>query len=206
MRIGHDPRRSPGTPLPDLVLASTSVYRRALVERLGVPFRWRAPLCGEESLKSTESDPRALAEALAHAKAASLAAVEPDATIIGCDQVASFQGQIFGKPGSIARAVEQLSAMAGQTHELITALAVVEGDRVFRHTDVTWLQMRRLSRAAIERYAAVDQPVDCAGAYKLESRGIVLFEKIESDDHTAVTGLPLIALVTILRELGYEVP
>jgi septum formation protein len=206
MRIGHDPRRSPGTPLPDLVLASTSVYRRALLERLGVPFRWQAPLCDEESLKNTESDPRALAGALAHAKAASLVPVEPDATIIGCDQVASFQGQIFGKPGSIARAVEQLSAMAGQTHELITALAVVEGDRVFRHTDVTRLQMRRLSLAAIERYVVADQPIDCAGAYKLESRGIVLFEKIESDDHTAVTGLPLIALVTILRELGYEVP
>jgi septum formation protein len=206
MRVGHVPGRSPGTPLPDLVLASTSVYRRALVERLGIPFRWRAPLFDEESLKSTESDPRALAEALAHAKAASLAAVEPDATIIGCDQVASFQGQIFGKPGSIAHAVEQLSAMAGQTHELITALAVVKGDQVFRHTDVTRLQMRRLSRAAIDRYVAADQPIDCAGAYKLESRGIVLFEKIDSDDHTAITGLPLIALVTILRELGYEVP
>jgi septum formation protein len=206
MRVGHDPGRSPGTPLPDLVLASTSVYRRALVERLGVPFRWRAPLCDEESLKSTESDPRALAEALAHAKAASLVPVEHDATIIGSDQVASFQGQIFGKPGSIAHAVEQLSAMAGQSHELITALAVVKGDQVFRHTDVTRLQMRRLSRAAIDRYVAADQPIDCAGAYKLESRGIVLFEKIESDDHTAVTGLPLIALVTILRELGCELP
>jgi septum formation protein len=206
MRVRHDPGRSPGTPLPDLVLASTSVYRQALLERLGVQFRWRAPLYDEESLKSTESNPRALAEALAHAKAASLVPVEPDATIIGCDQVASFQGQIFGKPGSIARAVEQLSAMAGQTHELITALAVVEGDRVFRHTDVTRLQMRQLTLGAIERYVAVDQPIDCAGAYKLESRGIVLFEKIESDDHTAVTGLPLIALVTILRELGYEVP
>ena len=206
MRVGHDPGRSPGTPLPDLVLASTSVYRRALLDRLGVPFRWRAPLCDEESLKCAESDPRALAEALAHAKAASLASVEPDTTIIGCDQVASFQGQIFGKPGSIAHAVEQLSAMAGQTHELITALAVVEGDRIFRHTNVTRLQMRRLSLGAIERYVAADQPIDCAGAYKLESRGIVLFEKIESDDHTAVTGLPLIALVMILRELGYEVP
>jgi septum formation protein len=206
MRVRHGPGRSPGTPLPELVLASTSVYRRALLDRLGVPFRWRAPLCDEEALKSAESDPRTLAEALANAKAASLASVEPEATIIGCDQLVACQGQVFGKPGSVACAVEQLGAMAGLVHELITALVVVEGERIFSHTDVTRLQMRRLSRPAIERYVAVDQPIDCAGAYKIESRGIALFDKIESDDHTAVTGLPLIALVTILRELGYEVP
>jgi septum formation protein len=206
MGVGHDPGRSPGTPLPELVLASTSVYRRSLLERLGVPFRWRAPLCDEEVLKSGETDPRSLAMTLAHSKASSLAVAEPDATLIGCDQAVSFQGQVFGKPGTVAGAVDQLSAMAGQAHELITALVVVAGERVFRHTDVTRLQMRRLSRGAIERYVAADQPLDCAGAYKLESRGIVLFERIESDDHTAVTGLPLIALVTILRELGYAIP
>ena len=206
MTAGDATDRSPASSPPELVLASTSVYRRALLERLGVPFRWRAPLCDEESLKSERSDPRTLAETLAHAKAASLVEAEVDAAIIGCDQVVSFQGQVFGKPGSIARAVEQLTAMAGQTHELITALVVIHGERVFRHTDVTSLRMRRLSREAIERYVAADQPLDCAGAYKLESRGIALFEKIESDDHTAVTGLPLIALVTILRELGYEIP
>ena len=115
-------------------------------------------------------------------------------------------GRVFGKPGSVAGAVEQLSAMAGQAHDLITALVVVQGDRIFDHTNVTRLRMRRLSHGEIERYVAADQPLDCAGAYKLESRGIVLFEKIDSDDQTAVTGLPLIALVTILRDLGYEVP
>jgi septum formation protein len=206
MAVRHRLGRSPGAPLPDLVLASTSVYRRSLLERLGVPFRWRAPLCDEASLKTAETDPRTLAETLAHAKAASLALAEPDATVIGCDQVVSFQGRVFGKPVSIAGAIEQLRAMAGQAHELITALVVFAGDRNFAHTDVTRLQMRQFSRGAIERYVAADQPLDCAGAYKLESRGIALFEKIESDDHTAVTGLPLIALVTILRELGYEVP
>ena len=96
--------------MPELVLASTSVYRRALLERLGVPFRWRAPLCDEESLKCREIDPRSLAETLAHAKAASLVVAEANAAIIGCDQVVSFQGQVFGKPGSVARAVEQLSS------------------------------------------------------------------------------------------------
>jgi septum formation protein len=192
--------------LPELVLASTSVYRRALLERLGVPFRWRAPRCDEKSLKSRETDPRGLAETLALAKAKSLVEAGVDATIIGSDQVVSFQGRIFGKPGSLDRAVEQLAAIAGQTHVLITAMAVIHDDRVFRHTDVTSLRMRPLSRAAIERYVATDQPLDCAGAYKLESRGIALFEKIDSADHSAITGLPLMALVRILSELGYEIP
>jgi septum formation protein len=206
MSTGRDPGGSPGAPVGDLVLGSTSIYRRALLERLGLPFRWRPPLCDEASLKGAALEPRSLAATLAHAKATSLAAAEPDATIIGCDQVVSFRGQIFGKPGSVGSAVAQLAAMAGQTHELITALVVVQRDRVLEHTDVTTLTMRRLSHAAIERYVAADQPLDCAGAYKLESRGIVLFERIESEDHTAVVGLPLMALVTILRELGYEVP
>jgi septum formation protein len=197
---------SPADPHPELVLASTSVYRRALLERLGVPFRACAPLCDEESFKRKHQDPRSLTESLAHAKATSLASLQPHAAIIGSDQVVSFRGQIFGKPRSLARAVDQLTAMAGQTHELVTALEVIRADRVFRHTDVTYLTMRQLSRSAIERYVSADQPLDCAGAYKLEARGIVLFEKIETDDHTAVTGLPLIALVTILRELGYDIP
>jgi septum formation protein len=189
-----------------LVLASTSAYRRALLERLGVPFRCRAPRCDERGLKQTESDARSLAEGLAHAKAASLLVDEPGTTIIGCDQLVSFQGRIFGKPETADRAVDQLATMAGHSHELITALVVIGGDRVFRHTDVTTLWMRPLSRAALARYVAADQPLDCAGSYKLETRGIALFERIQSDDHTAITGLPLIALVSILRGLGYEIP
>ena len=140
------------------------------------------------------------------AKASSLAGEEPGSAIIGCDQLVSFDGRIFGKPGTVDRAVDQLAAMAGQTHELITALVVIRGDETFRHTDVTRLRMRPLSRDAIERYVAADRPLDCAGSYKLESRGIVLFDRIESDDHSAITGLPLIALVTILRELGFAIP
>jgi septum formation protein len=177
-----------------------------LLERLGVPFRCRAPNCDESVVKGEESDPRKLAERLAYIKASSLVSDEPDAAIIGCDQLVSFQGQIFGKPATYARAVEQLESMAGETHELITALVVISGERTDRHTDVTRLRMRRLSRAAIERYVAADQPLDCAGSYKLESRGIMLFDKIETDDHTAITGLPLIALTTILRDLGFEIP
>ena len=204
--IGGD---SPGREgVPGLVLASTSAYRRALIERLGIPFRCRAPLCDEAAIQSRSPgmEPRLLAETLAMAKAASLSGEEPGSAIIGCDQLVSFDGRVFGKPGTVERAVDQLAAMAGRTHELITSLVVVRKDEVFRHTDITWLRMRPLSREAIERYVEADRPLDCAGSYKLESRGIVLFDRIESDDHSAITGLPLIALVTILRELGFAIP
>jgi len=192
--------------LPEIVLASTSPYRRALLDRLGLPFRCRAPRCDEEAVKGQEPDARALAEHLALAKATSLLADEPEAAIIGCDQLVAFQGRTFGKPRTVAQAIEQLCAIAGQTHELCTALVVVHRERIIRHTDVTTLRMRNLSRPAIERYIAAELPLDCAGSYKLESRGIVLFDRIQTDDHTAITGLPLVALVTILRELGYEIP
>jgi septum formation protein len=204
-----------GTPLgtrshrvPDLVLASTSAYRRALLERLGIPFRCREPRCDEAAIQREQggTEPRILAERLALAKAASLAVDEPEAAIIGCDQLVSFEDRIFGKPGTAIRAIEQLAAMAGHTHELITALVVIRGGDLFRHTDVTRLRMRRLAREAIARYVAADQPMDCAGSYKLESRGIVLFDHIETEDQTAITGLPLIGLVTILLALGFVIP
>jgi septum formation protein len=192
--------------LPEIVLASTSTYRRVLLDRLGLPFRCLSPRCDEESEKGQESDARRLAERLALAKAASLQADEPDAVIIGCDQLVSLHDRIFGKPGTVARAIEHLSTMAGRTHQLFTALVVVYRERIIHHTDVTTLRMRSLSQAAIERYVAADQPLDCAGSYKLESQGITLFDRIETDDHTAITGLPLLALVSILRDLGYEIP
>jgi septum formation protein len=192
--------------LPEIVLASTSTYRRALLDRLGLPFRCRPPRCDEDALKRLDLGACALAERLALEKATSLQAEEPDAVIIGCDQVATFEGQIFGKPETAERAVEQLCALAGRSHGLVTALAVIHQDRVFRHTDLTVLHMRDLSRAAIERYVAADCPLDCAGSYKFESRGIVFFDQIQTDDHTAITGLPLIALVTILRDLGFDLP
>ncbi len=191
----------------DLILASTSPYRRTLLERLGVPFRSMAPTCDESALKAEERDPIRLAERLAQAKAASLTEEQADnAAIIGCDQLLAVQGQIFGKPGSVEGAIDQLLSLAGRSHELITAMVVLSGGRTFRHTDVTKLWMRPLSRPAIERYVLADRPLDCAGSYKIESRGIALFDRIESTDQTAITGLPLIALTSILCELGFEIP
>ena len=190
----------------NLILASTSVYRRELLARLGIPFRCVAPRFDESELSRDGKTPRAVAEALAEGKAVSIAVLEPGATVIGCDQLVALEGRILGKPGSLERAVEQLETLAGRTHELITALVVLRAGRTLRHTDVTRLRMRALTRPEIERYVKHDRPVDCAGSYKLEQQGIVLFESIESEDHSAITGLPLIRLTGLLRTLGYAVP
>ena len=190
----------------ELILASTSVYRRELLARLGIPFRWLAPEFAETELCRDGKTPRQVAEALAEGKAASIAVLEPGATVIGCDQLVALEGRILGKPGTQARAIEQLLDLSGRTHELITALVVLRAEQAFRHTNVSRLRMRDLTRPEIERYVEHDRPVDCAGSYKLEQRGIVLFESIGTDDHTAITGLPLIQLTSILRALGHQVP
>ena len=198
---------NPGGTPPRLVLASTSPYRRALLERLGVPFEVHEPRVVEDAYKREAVSPRSLAERLAEAKATSLGDVVPDANVIGSDQVVAFQGEVFGKPGDAEGAVAQLLALSGRTHELLTAFAVARGGRVLaRHTDVTRLRMRPLDREALGRYVEADRPFDCAGSYKLERRGVTLFDRIESDDQSAVTGLPLIALTGVLRDLGYPIP
>lgn len=191
---------------PDLVLASTSRYRRELLARLGLPFRAVAPACDEEALKLPGLRPEALAARLARAKAESLRATEPGATLLGSDQIAALGDVVLGKPGTVARAAEQLALLAGRTHLLVTAIAVLHAGRVLEHVDVTRLSMRPLTREQIDRYLAADAPLDCAGSYKLEARGITLFERIESADHSAITGLPLIALTSMLASVGYPLP
>lgn len=192
----------------DLILASTSPYRRALIERLGVPFRCLAPPADEEALKAefAMASPRELAERLAMAKAASIAGREPHAVVIGGDQVVAFEGSILGKPGTVENAIAQLRAMAGRSHELITAIAVIHEGDVFAHVDVASLRLRSLTPGEIRRYVEADLPLDCAGSYKLEARGITLFERIDSDDHSAIVGVPLIALTTLLRRIGLAIP
>ena len=192
----------------DLILASTSRYRKALIARLGVPFRCVDPAVDEDAWKARLADapPRVLAETLAREKARAVAAQFPDAAVVGGDQVVAFDGAILGKPGTADRAEAQLGAMAGRSHELITALAVVAPGREFARTEVATLRLRPLTPAAIARYVAADHPVDCAGSYKLEERGIALFERIEAEDHSAITGVPLMALTSILLELGFAIP
>ncbi|MGC1272703.1 MAG: Maf family protein [Planctomycetaceae bacterium] len=192
----------------DLILASTSPYRRALLDRLGIPFRCVAPDVDEDVVKCEIADPIELAERLAVAKAEAVADRFPDAVVIGSDQLAMLDGDILGKPGNADRAVDQLKRLAGRTHELITAVCVLRTSDASRriHIDRTRLTMRSLSRNEFARYVALDSPIDCAGSYKIESAGIALFERIETDDFTAITGLPMIALTTILREFGIELP
>jgi septum formation protein len=198
--------------LPEIVLASTSRYRRELLARLGLPFRVRAPACDEETLKAelrgrdAALAPEVLTARLARAKAESLRDAEPAATIIGSDQVAALGAEVLEKPGTAERAILQLEKLAGRTHVLVTAVAVVHAGSVLEHADVTRLTMRPLTREQIERYVAADAPLDCAGSYKLEQRGVTLFERIESADHSAITGLPLIALTSMLARAGYPVP
>ena len=191
---------------PALVLASTSRYRNDLLARLRVPFVAAAPDCDEDAYKATGLAPQALAETLALRKAESLRAAHPDAAILGGDQVASIDDIILGKPGSEAAARAQLALLAGRTHTLITAVALLSPGRILRHTDVTRLTMRPLTAEQIARYVAVDQPLDCGGSYRLESLGIALFSRIESADHTAIVGLPLLAITAMLDEIGIEIP
>ena len=191
---------------PALVLASTSRYRGELLARLGVPFLAAAPDCDEDAYKAKGLAPQELAETLALAKAESLRAAYPDAAILGGDQLAAIDGEILGKPGSEAAARAQLARLAGRTHTLFTAVALIAGERVLRHTDVTHLTMRPLSAEQFARYVAADDPVDCAGSYKLEQLGIALFARIESADHTAIVGLPLLAITAMLGDLGIVIP
>jgi septum formation protein len=192
----------------DLILASTSPYRRALVERLGVPFRCVDPGVDERLIERelVGATPRMIAEALARAKAEAVAASEPDAVVIGSDQLVSFEGEILGKPGTVEAAIKQLRRMSGRSHDLITAVQVIQGGKAQAHTDLTTLRFRLMTPDQIRRYVEQDHPLDCAGGYKLESRGIALFERIDSADHSAIVGIPLIALTSMLISLGFEIP
>ena len=190
--------------VPPLILASTSRYRRELLERLRIPFRALAPDTDETPLPGEA--PAALAERLALAKAHALASQFPDAVVIGADQVADVDGTAIGKPGNHERAVEQLRAMSGRTIVFQTALAVVRaaiGFAAVRRVPVT-VRFRSLTDAEIEFYLRTEQPYDCAGSAKCETLGIALLEAIESDDPTALVGLPLILTCALLRQAGLD--
>jgi len=188
-----------------LVLASTSRYRRELLERLRVPFDTRAPGVDESPLPGETS--RQLALRLAAAKAEAVAAREPDAWIIGSDQVAELDGAAMGKPGSRDVAIAQLTAMSGREVVFRTALSLVHRDgRRFDHEDVTTVRFRTLDAGEIARYIDAEAPLDSAGSFTSEGLGIALFDAIESRDPTALVGLPLIATAQLLRKAGFLVP
>lgn len=185
-----------------LVLASTSPYRAALLRRLRVPFEQASPGVDEDSFKDGRLLPQELARLLAREKARAVAARMPDALVLGGDQVAEVGGRILGKPGTSERALEQLMAMNGREHRLLTAVHLQGPGFEESHLDVTTLTMRALDEAQLREYVRRDTPLDCAGAYKLEAAGIKLFAKLETRDPDAIVGLPLIWLQGALLRAG----
>jgi septum formation protein len=189
---------------PTLILGSSSRYRRELLERLRLPFEVSAPEV-DEAPRAGES-PAALAQRLALAKARAVSAAHPDAVVIGSDQVADLDGEPIGKPGTHERAVAQLRAMRGRSVVFQTAVAVVRGSTGYVGTALApvTVRFRMLTDAEIEHYLRTEQPYDCAGSAKCETLGIALLEAIESDDPTALVGLPLIRTSALLREAGID--
>jgi septum formation protein len=188
--------------MSSLILASTSPYRRELLERLGWDFQAQAPAFDEDAAKSqAPQEPSAHAAFLALGKARSLAG--PGKIVIGGDQLVAFENQILGKPKTFERAVGQLMAMSGKTHELHTAVCVVGPDgRRVEWVDVTRLKMRTLNESQIEESVRRDTPLNSAGSYKIERQGILLFEEIHTEDFTAIQGLPLLRLAQTLIGFG----
>ena len=187
-----------------LILASTSRYRRELLQRLRLPFDVRAPEVDESPLPG--ETPVLQAQRLALAKAHAVAARDTDAIVIGSDQVADLDGQAIGKPGSHERAVAQLRAMRGRRVVFQTAVAVVRTSIGFARSALAPVSVyfRDLSDAEIEHYLRAEQPYDCAGSAKCETLGIALASSIESDDPTALVGLPLIRTCELLRAAGLD--
>jgi len=188
-----------------LVLASTSRYRRELLARLGLPFEVDRPEV-DESPRPGEP-PAELAVRLAEAKALAVAARHPAAWVIGSDQVADRDGLPLGKPGDRDTALAQLLAASGRSVRFHTAFCLAGPDgRRLAGLDLTEVRFRPLERDGILRYLDAEQPYDCAGSFKCEGLGIVLFEAIQSRDPTALVGLPLITLSAALREAGFRLP
>lgn len=188
--------------MPPLVLASTSRYRRELLDRLGLPFTAIAPDTPELAIEG--EPPAAMAARLALAKARSIRA--PGSLVIGSDQVASLDGQLLRKPGTHETAVAQLMAAQGKTVVFDTAVALVDtrSGTVAEHVDRTEVRFRTLDRAAIDQYVRLERPLDCAGSFKSEGLGVALFERVATEDPTALIGLPLIWLAQALRAMGAD--
>ncbi len=193
--------------MADLILASTSPYRRELLERLQIPFQAMDSGVDEDPFKEDITDPMVLTKTLAFEKAKAISKTHPHSYVIGGDQISLFEGEILGKPGSKEAAVIQLRKVAGKSHELITSTCIL-GPKgyVYEWTNRTTLTMRDLTLDEIKRYVEKDNPIYCAGSYKIETLGISLFDSIITEDHTAIIGLPLIHLSKKLREVGFSHP
>ncbi|MGB1807924.1 MAG: Maf family protein, partial [Porticoccaceae bacterium] len=188
--------------MSNLILASSSPYRKMLLQRLDIPFTCQAPDIDESPQPS--EPPAALAQRLALEKAQTIASKFPGAVVIGSDQVAEQSGQVLGKPGTHQRAVQQLQAQSGQTVLFHTGLALVQllpagTEKQIQLVDTTAVSFRQLDDRQIERYLEREQPYDCAGSFKAEGLGISLFNAVSSQDPSSLIGLPLISLCSALE-------
>ncbi len=190
-----------------LILASASPYRKSLLERLGLPFECVASEVDEDQYKSEIKDAVQLTKTLAKAKAHSVLRSHPESFVIGGDQVSLFNEEVLGKPHTFEKACDQLQKLQGHNHQLVTATCLL-GSQGFEKTWVETIEltMRPLTHDEIKRYVEKDQPLDCAGSYKIEKLGISLFENIKGYDQTAIVGMPLMSLAARLREVGFQVP
>src|SRR5688572_11778865 len=196
----------PGALARPLILASTSRYRAALLGRFGIEFTARDP--GVAETDRLGETPRGRAFRLSEAKAEAVAQLMPHAIVIGGDQVPAASTAILNKPGNAANCREQLKLLSGSTAEFYTACTVrcVESGVKLSHVDTTAVKLRPLSDAEIDRYIEREQPFDCAGGFKAEALGITLFERIDTEDPTAIVGMPLIWLANALRSVGFAIP
>jgi septum formation protein len=203
MNLAITPSHTP--PSRQLILGSTSKYRLELLSRLRIPFDCVPPNVDETPL--ADETPQVLALRLALAKAKAVAALHPDAVVIGSDQVADLNGEPLGKPGSFERATAQLRAMRGQTVIFQTALAVVCHATGFEQVDIAAVRVvfRDLTDEEITAYLIAEEPYDCAGSAKSEGLGIALLERIDSDDPTALVGLPLIRTAKMISSAGINI-
>lgn len=191
--------------MPQLLLASSSPYRRQLLDKLGLSYLWQAPNIDETPLPN--ESPASLVIRLAEQKAKALAADFESHLIIGSDQVAVLNGKILGKPGNPARAKEQLLAASGQRVTFLTGLCLFNShtQRTQSSCEEYSVTFRELSVIQIEKYLEKEQPFNCAGSFKAEGLGISLFKKLQGDDPNTLIGLPLIALIDMLKNEGIDV-
>jgi septum formation protein len=191
---------------PAIILASASPYRRGLLDRILAEFEAVSPDVSENNDQGLE--PPALASHLARAKAEAVSSQVRGALIIGADQLAVLDGEVLGKPGTHQKAVEQLLAASGKSARFLTAVCILDPvtRTRYEHIDTTTVHFREFDRRMAEAYLRLDEPYDCAGSFKLEGAGFVLFESVQTDDPTALIGLPMIWIADRLLQLGYLLP
>jgi septum formation protein len=191
---------------PSIILASSSRYRRGLLDRFLTEYQIVSPDLDESAEES--ADPGVLAGTLARKKAEKVSSTHHNSVVIGADQLAVLDGVVLGKPGNHQKAIEQLLAASGKSVTFLTAVCVLDpvGRRRYEHIDRTEVRFRDFDRRLAEAYLRHDKPYDCAGSFKIEGAGSVLFESVSTDDPTALIGLPMIWLSATLMELGCLLP